>query len=102
MSDRHGPVRLVNAADVARWCRQAGLPQPVAARVSRKPLLSGAVDLSRPETARPGHKQTRPWAHVEMYFAQEVRGPVVVGAARSYGLGLCAPVDETLGREKPK
>ena len=102
VSDRHGPVRLVGAADVARWCRQAGLPQPVAARVSRKPLLSGAVDLSRPETARPGHKQTRPWAHVEMYFAQEVRGPVVVGAARSYGLGLCAPVDETLGREKPK
>ena len=102
VSDRHGPVRLLDAADVARWCRQAGLPEPVAARVSRKPLLSGAVDLSQPETTRPGHKQTRPWAHVEMYFAEKVRGPVVVGAARSYGLGLCAPVDETLGQEKPK
>lgn len=102
VSDRHGPVRRLGAADVARWCRQAGLPEPVAARVSRKPLLAGAVDLSPSETARPGHDQTRPWAHVEMFFAHEVRGPVVVGGARSYGLGLCAPVAETLGREKAK
>ena len=102
VSDRHGPVRRLGAADVARWCRQAGLPEPVAARVSRKPLLAGAVDLSPSETARPGHNQTRPWAHVEMFFAHGVRGPVVVGGARSYGLGLCAPVAETLGREKAK
>ncbi|MCY4622930.1 MAG: type I-U CRISPR-associated protein Csb2 [bacterium] len=102
VSDRHGPVQRLGAADVARWCRQAGLPEPVAARVSRTPLLAGAVDLSPSETARPGHNQPRSWAHVEMFFAQKVKGPVVVGGARSYGLGLCAPVAETLGREKPK
>lgn len=94
VSDRHGPVRQLGAADVARWCRQAGLPAPVAARVSRTPLVTGGVDLSQPETARPGHTQTRPWAHVELFFAERVMGPVTIGAARSYGLGLCAPIDE--------
>lgn len=96
VSDRHGPVHLLSSADVARWCRQSGLPEPLAARVSRAPLMPGAVDLSQPETARPGHRQTRPWAHVEMFFPQQDKGPVVIGAARSYGLGLCAPVKETL------
>lgn len=98
VSDRHGPVQSIGTGDVARWCRQAGLPQPIAARVSRTPLMAGAVDLAQPETARPGHKQTRPWAHVEMFFEQKIGGPVVIGAARSYGLGLCAPVRETLGK----
>ena len=102
VSDRHGPVHLLGAGDVARWCQQAGLPEPIAARVSRTPLIPGAVDLSQPETARPGHKQTRPWAHVEMFFARKVGGPVVIGAARSYGLGLCAPVEETLRQETSK
>ena len=96
VSDRYGPARRLGADDVARWCQQAGLPKPVAARVSKTPLTSGGVDLSRPETARPGHQQPRPWAHVEMFFAEHIRGPVAIGAARSYGLGLCVPVEETL------
>ena len=100
VSDRHGPMRLLSAADVGRWCRQARLPEPIAARVSRTPLMPGAVDLSQPETARPGHAQTRPWAHVEIFFAEEVRGPVAIGAARSYGLGLCAPVRESIGNKE--
>lgn len=98
VSDRHGPVRRLGAADVARWCRQAGLPEPIAARVSRIPLLPRGVDLSQPETARPGHTQTRPWAHIEMFFAEKIGGPVAIGAARSYGLGLCAPVATSLGK----
>lgn len=96
VSDHHGPVERLGPIDVARWCRQAGLPEPIAARLSRKPFMLGAIDLSQPETARPGHKQTRPWLHVEMFFKRKVGGPVAIGAARSYGLGLCAPVKETL------
>lgn len=98
VSDRHGPMRLLGAADVGRWCTQAGLPQPVAARLSRTPLIPGGVDLAQPETARPGHRQTRPWTHVEVVFAQAIEGPVVIGAARSYGLGLFAPVEESVGK----
>lgn len=98
VSDRHhGPRRRLTVDDIARWCRQAGIPAPIAVRLSRKPLISGGIDLSRPETARPGHTQTRPWTHFEIFFEEKIRGPVVIGAARSYGLGLCAPVDESIG-----
>ena len=90
VNDRHS--RIDDEA-VARWCEQAGLPAPVQCRVSRKPLLSGAVNLHPTETVRPGHAQTRPYAHINVTFSEPLRGPVVIGAARSYGLGLCAPDD---------
>lgn len=94
VSDRHGRLR---PEDVARWCQQADLPSsPVAVRLSRKPLIPGGVDLAPSETARPGHKQTKSWTHFEMFFTEKIRGPVAVGAARSYGLGLCTPVEESI------
>ena len=90
VSDRHGGI---DSEAVVRWCEQAGLPRPVQFRISRKPLVSGGVDLHPSETRRPGHSQTRPYAHVGLIFEEPVMGPVVIGAARSYGLGLCAPCD---------
>jgi len=88
VSDRHGRI---DSAAVVRWCEQAGLPKPVKYRISRKPLLPGGIDLHPSETRRPGHSQNRPYAHVGLMFEEEIEGPVVIGAARSYGLGLCAP-----------
>ncbi|WP_419925094.1 type I-U CRISPR-associated protein Csb2 [Candidatus Poriferisocius sp.] len=90
VSDRH---QRIDSAAVIRWCEQAGLPKPVQFRISRKPLLPGSVDLHPAETRRPGHTQTRPYAHVGLVFESPVTGPVVIGSARSYGLGLCAPCD---------
>ena len=90
VSDRHPRI---DAGAVARWCEQAGLPAPAQCRISRVPLLTGAVDLHPIETGRPGRPQTRPYAHISVTFDEPVRGPVVIGAARSYGLGLCAPDD---------
>ena len=90
VSDHH---QRIDSVAVARWCEQAGLPQPIQYRISRKPLLPGGVDLHPTETRRPGHSQTRPYAHVGLIFEEPVVGPVVIGAARSYGLGLCAPCD---------
>lgn len=90
VNDLHGQIDL-NA--VVRWCEQAGLPKPIKCRISRKPLLPGGVDLHPSETRRPGHSQTRPYAHIGLIFEEPVIGPVVIGAARSYGLGLCAPCD---------
>ena len=90
VSDRH---QRIDSASVIRWCEQAGLPNPVQFRISRKPLLPGSVDLHPTETRRPGHSQTRPYAHVDLVFKVPVTGPVVIGSARSYGLGLCAPCD---------
>jgi len=84
-------VRELTLPDIVRWCAHAGLPEPVAARSSRGRLLPGAVQLAPPEARREG-KEAKPYAHVEVVFAEPVRGPVVIGGARQWGLGLCAPV----------
>ena len=88
--ERRGKVRLL---EVARWCSHAGLPEPVSFRQSRSPLAPGGVDLMPVEVNRPG-RPALPYSHVEIRFAEPVLGPVVIGAARQRGLGLCVPVDD--------
>ena len=80
-------------AEVCRWCRHAGLPDPIAFRSLRAPLIPGAVDLAPAEVNRPG-RPALPYSHVAFRFAEPVEGPVVVGAGRQRGLGLCVPVDD--------
>lgn len=80
-------------SEVGRWCRHAGLPDPIAFRSSRTPLISGGVDLAPAEVNRPG-RPALPYSHVAIRFAEPVEGPVVVGAGRQRGFGLCVPVDD--------
>ena len=87
--ERRGTLDL---AEVSRWCRHAGLPAPVAFRTARTPLVRGAVDLAPVEVNRPG-RAGLPYSHVELRFAEPVRGPVVIGGGRQRGFGLCVPVD---------
>ena len=79
-------------SEAVRWCRHAGLPDPVGFRSSRTPLVPGAVDLAPVEVNRPG-RPALPYSHAEIRFAEPVMGPVVVGAGRQRGFGLCIPVD---------
>ena len=85
--ERYGKL---DQREVARWCRNAGLPEPVSFRSARGPLVHGAVDLAPAEVHRPG-RPGRPYSHVEVRFAEPVRGPVVIGAGRQRGFGLCVP-----------
>jgi CRISPR-associated protein Csb2 len=79
-------------AEVSGWCRHAGIETAVReVRVSRVPILAGGVDLAPVEVNRVG-RPGKPYAHLELTFAEPVRGPVVVGGARQRGLGLCAPI----------
>lgn len=87
--ERRGKVRL---REVAQWCRHAGLPEPVSFRQSRSPLASGGVDLMPVEVNRPG-RPALPYSHLKIWFSEPVPGPVVIGAGRQRGLGLCVPVD---------
>ena len=89
----HERRRALDLAEVTRWCRHAGLPAPVRFRAARTPLLRGAVDLAPVEVNRPG-RQGLPYSHVEIRFAHPVPGPVVIGAGRQRGLGLCVPIDD--------
>ena len=79
--------------EATRWCRHAGLPDPIAFRSCRTPLVPGAVDPAPVEVNRPGHPAL-PYSHAEFRFAEHVTGPVVVGAGRQRGFGLCVPFDD--------
>ncbi len=89
----HERRRAVDLPEVARWCRHAGLPEPVAIRSARTPLVTGALDLAPVEVNRPG-RPALPYSHVELLFDRPVTGPVVIGSGRQRGFGLCVPVHE--------
>ena len=89
----HERRRALNLAEVARWCQHAGLPEPVAFRSTRTPLVFGAVDLAPVEVNRPG-RPALPYSHVELRFTRPVPGPVVIGSGRQRGFGLCVPTDD--------
>ena len=94
LHERRGRLDL---AQVSRWCAHAGLPAPARFRSARSPLVRGAVDLAPVEVNRPG-RPGLPYSHVKLWFEEPVAGPVVIGAGRQRGLGLCVPVDDADGR----
>jgi CRISPR-associated protein Csb2 len=84
-------------AEVRRWCRNAGVTEPpVAARLVRTPVVPGAVDLM-PHEANRGDER-RPYSHLLVEFAQKVRGPLVLGRLRHFGLGVMVPLPAADGR----
>lgn len=79
--------------EVSRWCRHAGVPDPVSASFSRQPLLTGALDLHPTDVFREGHER-RPYSHLEIEFSTPVKGPLILGRGRHTGLGLMAPMEK--------
>lgn len=93
----HERFGRLNLSELGRWCRHAGLPEPVAFRSARVPLVPGALSLHPTEVRRAAHgtpEATKPYSHIELRFAEAIRGPVVIGGGRSRGFGLCIPVDD--------
>ncbi len=88
----HERRRALDLAELARWCRHAGLPEPVAFRSTRSPLAPGALDFAPVEVNRPG-RAGLPYSHIELFFSEAVTGPVVIGSGRQRGFGLCVPAD---------
>ena len=92
----HHPKRRHSAEDiVADGCERIGLPRPASVSVSRYPQVSGAPP------AFAGRGRDRDWlppkrgffdnkfvCHAVATFGSDVRGPVMLGAARYYGMGL--------------
>lgn len=98
--ERFGKLSL---AELRRWCRHAGLPEPVAFRSARVPLVPGALTLHPTEVQRPApHARgtPKPYSHIELRFAEAVRGPVVIGGGRSRGFGLCVPISDRADEAK--
>lgn len=83
------------AGIISEACVRIGLPAPTAVEISRDPLLPGAqpVRAFQPWPSRPGRPQ-RARVHAMLEFSEPVRGPVLLGAGRYHGLGLCLPIGE--------
>jgi CRISPR-associated protein Csb2 len=69
--------------------------RPVSVEVSLAPLLPGAQHVRDflPWPGRPG-RTPRVRVHADIQFAAPVRGPLLLGAGRYFGLGLCLPVED--------
>jgi len=81
---------------IAQACKDAGYPAPLAVRVNFAPFVKG-VPHSNSFRIRP--KENHPlrlWTHAEIEFPVKVRGPVLIGAGRYGGYGVCRPSDEEL------
>lgn len=80
---------------VADACERIGLPRPSSVEISFAPLLPGAQPV-RDFLAWPGQpgRQERVRIHADIRFGTRVCGPVILGAGRYFGLGLCLPVME--------
>ena len=82
---------------IATACQHIGLPRPASVEISLAPLLPGAQPVRSflPWPNRPGRPR-RARVHADIRFAEPVQGPVILGAARFFGLGLCLPVVKDL------
>lgn len=76
------------ANEIARSCARIGLPQPSTVEVSRDPLIRGGAKLRPRDLPR---SDKRPYTHARVEFPTAVTGPVLLGAQRHVGMGLCQP-----------
>jgi CRISPR-associated protein Csb2 len=82
-------------AVLARACQHVGLPRPAEAAADRHSPLHGVEPSFRFVVRRPGPRQApRLFTHATLTFADAVRGPLLLGAGRYFGLGLLRPLQE--------
>jgi len=96
-SDPTARGRAFEAArtSIVESVQRIGLPAPIEVDVVRSCVLPGtAKPRSYPRFPIDAHKPQRVLVHVRLVFDEPVRGPVLLGAGRYQGMGLCAPVDE--------
>lgn len=85
---------------LALSCRRAGLPQPEAIEHGPYSKVEGVPPVSAFRLHRSGEERTRWGVHATLRFAVPVRGPVLLGSGRFFGMGLMRPARE-VGNERP-
>jgi CRISPR-associated protein Csb2 len=88
------------AAQIAAACRNIGLPEPVSIVPDKHSAIEGAPSAypsgGAPSWMRwrvPATLTSRSLTHAVIRFAKPIAGPVILGAGRFVGLGLCRPLD---------
>lgn len=104
--DRHlkqkGEERQQEIIDqIIAACRHVGLPAPDIVVPDRHSAVEGAYSVPAPGASAtvprwhlPGALAHRQLTHAVLRFPEKVTGPVILGAGRFAGLGLCRPLDE--------
>jgi CRISPR-associated protein Csb2 len=80
-------------AMVSRACQRIGLPAPVSVLLGPHTIVLGSQPVAqfRRHRLQPTGRQAWPLVHAMVTFERPVRGPVLLGAGRYRGLGLCRP-----------
>lgn len=77
---------------IARACENIGLPEPLTVTVLPSVTMPGVAKAHQHPPFPPGNGGfRRVKVHARVEFADAVRGPVILGAGRYYGLGLMRP-----------
>lgn len=82
---------LTSEAVISQACVDAGYPKPIAVRVSFAPLMEGVPHSRLFHIKHRVGRPPRPLTHAEIEFENPVRGPVLIGAGRYAGYGVCRP-----------
>ncbi len=100
--EKNPEARAKEIDDIIRAsCANIGLPEPAWVRPAKHSAIQGAP-AAYPSGKAPawtgwtlaGPLQNRVLTHAVIEFAQPVRGPVILGAGRFVGLGLCLPMGD--------
>jgi len=86
---RH-PRRESASEIIAQSCKHAGLPMPTEIITTQGAPFEGVADAREFRPIAP-----RSHTHVVLCFDRAVRGPVILGAGRYQGYGLCRPLENT-------
>jgi CRISPR-associated protein Csb2 len=96
--DRHceGKDKWDKAAEVVKdACERIGLPRPLDVLLHQDSLVRGVPRASQfPYLARKSDGGRMHHAHAVLVFGEEVQGPVMIGAGRFRGYGLCRPLPQ--------
>ena len=84
----------MRAEGVKDACEHIGLPRPGEVVLQQVSLVEGvppAGEFPQIRRKRDGGRQSH--AHAAIVFEEPIAGPVLVGAGRFRGYGLCRPMD---------
>lgn len=90
------------ASQICLACRQQGLPEPLEIEAGPHSYLSGTSFARRRAEDDPAGRgwivrpslASRSLVHARIRFLSPVRGPLLLGAGRHFGLGLMLPVED--------
>ena len=92
--DRHGKRSRFDdetREQIASACERIGLPRPTNIAISSTGFLVGVPHAHSVPALRRKDGSARQQVHVCLEFPVRVRGPVLIGAGRFRGYGLCMP-----------